>query len=49
MGPQFFTRDDDSGYTFVHHQPQTLQEVAEAESILDACPSDSIGSDGSGT
>jgi len=46
IGPQFFARDDDTGYTFVHRQPQTPSEIAEAESIFGTCPSDSIGSDG---
>ncbi|MDB6155503.1 MAG: putative ferredoxin [Chthoniobacteraceae bacterium] len=46
IAPQFFTRDDDAGYTYVRRQPVTLAELALAEAGRSSCPSDSIGNDG---
>ena len=45
--PDFFARDDDSGLSYVHRQPITPQEIAEAEDALSNCPTESIGNDGS--
>ena len=42
----FFRRDDDSGQSIVHRQPETSEEIALAEEALNACPSSSIGDDG---
>ena len=44
--PQFFRRHDEGGYTIVHHQPQTPEEIALAEKALSGCPTESIGNDG---
>ena len=44
--PQFFKRFDEGGYTIVHRQPQTSDELALAEKARDACPTESIGNDG---
>lgn len=46
IAPQFFTRDDEIGLSFVHHQPITPDEVALAEEARESCPSESIGHDG---
>jgi ferredoxin len=46
-GPAFFTRDDETGYSYVFRQPRTPEEVALAEEGRLACPTDSIGNDGS--
>ena len=42
----FFRRDDDVGFSFVHRQPVTPEEVALAEEAREGCPSESIGNDG---
>ena len=44
--PDFFTRDDDQGFSFVHRQPQTEDEIELAQVALEECPSESIGCDG---
>jgi len=44
--PDFFTRHDARGYTYVRRQPQTPEEIALAEDARLSCPSDSIGNDG---
>ena len=44
--PDFFARDHDSGLSYVHRQPITPQEIAEAEDALSSCPTESIGNDG---
>lgn len=44
--PAFFRRDDDSGQSIVHRQPQTPEELALAEEALSICPTSSIGDDG---
>jgi ferredoxin len=44
--PQFFTRDDESGFSYVHRQPQTPEDREIAEEALHGCPTESIGNDG---
>jgi ferredoxin len=44
--PQFFGRSADGGYSYVHRQPATPDEVALAEAALSDCPTDTIGRDG---
>ena len=46
VAPQFLTRQDEGGYTYVHRQPVSPEEIAAAEEGLRACPTDSIGNDG---
>ncbi len=46
IAPQFFTRDDDEGVSFVWKQPVTLDEIAAAEEARHACPTETIGDDG---
>jgi ferredoxin len=46
VAPQFLMRQDEGGYTYVHRQPVTPEEIALAEEGLHACPTDSIGNDG---
>jgi ferredoxin len=45
-GPNFFTRDDNTGYSYVYRQPVTPEEIAEAEDCRLGCPTESIGDDG---
>ena len=44
--PQFFKRFDEGGYSVVYRQPQTAEELANANEALNGCPTDSIGNDG---
>ncbi len=44
--PKFFRRQDDGGYSYVHRQPQTPEEIVEAEEARTSCPTDTIGNDG---
>jgi ferredoxin len=44
--PDFFTRDDESGFSFVYRQPTTAAQIALAEEAIESCPSESIGRDG---
>jgi ferredoxin len=43
--PQFFKRFDEGGYSVVYRQPQTTEELANANEALNGCPTDSIGND----
>ena len=43
--PEFFRRDDETGFSYVYRQPVTPEEVAQAEDARN-CPTDSIGNDG---
>ena len=44
--PQFFTRSDEEGRTYVQRQPVTDDEFALAREALELCPTESIGCDG---
>jgi ferredoxin len=44
--PQFFTRQDALGYSYVHRQPETPEEIAQAEEARLGCPTETIGNDG---
>ena len=44
--PAFFIRDDEGGFTYVHRQPLSEGEVNQAEEARLACPTESIGNDG---
>ena len=44
--PQFFTRDDDEGLSYVWKQPVTAEEIAVAEEARLGCPTETIGADG---
>ena len=45
IAPKSFTRHE-NGYSYVYHQPQTPEEIAEAEEARNSCPTDTIGNDG---
>jgi ferredoxin len=47
IAPNTFKRSD-SGYSYVYRQPQTPEEIAEAEEALTSCPTETIGNDGEG-
>jgi ferredoxin len=44
--PHIFKRFDEGGYSIVHRQPQTSQEIALADEARESCPAESIGNDG---
>ena len=44
--PAFFKRDDEIGFSIVHRQPATPEELALAEEAREGCPTESIGNDG---
>jgi len=44
--PTVFKRFDEGGYSIVHRQPVSEQELAMAEKAYEACPTESIGNDG---
>ena len=44
--PENFTRNDENGYSFVHKQPETTEEIELCEEALTACPVEAIGDDG---
>jgi len=48
--PDFFTRNEDGGYSFVHKQPDLTDEesVALCMEALEGCPVEAIGEDGEG-
>jgi ferredoxin len=47
--PDFFTRNEDGGYSFVHAQPRTEEETELCREALEGCPVDAIGEDGAET
>ena len=44
--PVSFTRSDEGGFSFVHKQPTTEEEIALCMEALEGCPVEAIGNDG---
>ena len=44
--PAFFKRQEEGGYSFVHNQPVTEEDVALCTEALEGCPVEAIGNDG---
>lgn len=44
--PANFTRNDENGYSYVHKQPETPEELALCDEAMMACPVEAIGNDG---
>ena len=44
--PNFFSRHDEGGYSFVHKQPTTEEEIAQCTEAMEGCPVEAIGNDG---
>jgi ferredoxin len=44
--PANFTRNDENGYSYVHKQPETAEELGLCEEAFNACPVEAIGDDG---
>ncbi|HMJ09444.1 MAG TPA: ferredoxin [Pyrinomonadaceae bacterium] len=46
ISPANFERNDECGYSFVHKQPETPEEIQLCEEAFMACPVEAIGDDG---
>jgi len=46
--PDHFRRNDESGYSYVFHQPKTPDEEERCREALQGCPVEAIGDDGEG-
>jgi ferredoxin len=44
--PDFFKRDEETGFSFVYRQPVRPEEHALAEEARQGCPTESIGNEG---
>ena len=44
--PDFFTRNEEGGYSFVFKQPETDADKALCLEALEGCPVEAIGDDG---
>lgn len=44
--PDYFSRNEDGGYSFVFNQPTTQEGIDECMEALEGCPVDAIGDDG---
>ncbi len=44
--PDFFTRNEDEAYSFVHAQPKTQEDIDLCMEALEGCPVEAIGDDG---
>ena len=44
--PDFFTRNEDGGYSYVYKQPQSPADVELCMEALEGCPVEAIGEDG---
>lgn len=44
--PDFFTRNEDGGYSYVHAQPSDAASVDLCMEALEGCPVEAIGDDG---
>ncbi|TVR49081.1 MAG: ferredoxin [Puniceicoccaceae bacterium] len=44
--PDFFTRNEDGGFSFVYRQPATEEDAELCREALEGCPVDAIGEDG---
>ena len=43
--PSVFKRSDAAGQNYVHRQPETAKEFADAEEARELCPAEAIGSE----
>ncbi len=44
--PDNFERNEDEGYSYVHKQPESEDEVQACQDALEECPVEAIGDDG---
>ena len=48
IAPLTFSRDDEIGSSYVYRQPETPDEINQAEEAWRSCPTETIGNDGEG-
>jgi ferredoxin len=46
IAPNFFTRNDDEGHSYVYEQPKTAEDLELCMEALQDCPVEAIGDDG---
>lgn len=46
VAPDFFTRSEDNGYSYVYKQPTTDHDIELCTAALEDCPVEAIGDDG---
>lgn len=46
IAPDHFTRNDEIGYSYVHHQPETTAEISKCTEAMKSCRAGAIGDDG---
>ena len=46
MAPDYFTRYEEGGYSYVFKQPTTPEGVRQCEEAVSHCPVNAIGNDG---
>ena len=46
IAPNFFNRDEDGGYSYVHNQPSKQEGIDQCMEALEGCPVEAIGDDG---
>jgi ferredoxin len=46
IAPESFERNEEEGFSFVHRQPETDEELARCREALENCPVEAIGDDG---
>jgi ferredoxin len=44
--PDYFTRNDDGGYSYVYKQPESQDGIDQCMEALEGCPVEAIGDDG---
>lgn len=44
--PDYFTRNEDGGFSYVHNQPTTEEGIGLCMEALEGCPVEAIGNDG---
>lgn len=44
--PDNFERNEDEGYSYVHKQPESEDEVQACQDAMEECPVEAIGDDG---
>ena len=44
--PDNFERNEDEGYSYIHKQPESEQEIQACQDALEECPVEAIGNDG---
>jgi len=44
--PDNFERNEDEGYSYIHKQPESEDEVQACQDAMEECPVEAIGDDG---